>query len=193
MVRETLTMQEVACRDANGVRREAFEGAVTRLELEDRHGGSLEEDGNLIVCDEAPGSSVLSQIAEVNPQGLIRGEVESTGPLADAQCGKDWTELGVGAVPLARDDVVIEVVLLFSKLHCCVVNGVWVNVAGLWNQLFPAVVEDNVLPNEGIRVWTLPVWVINSQICLLCSLAPFNAAVACKPSQVEPVGGCCLQ
>ena len=59
-VRETLAMQEVACRDANGVRREAFEGAVTRLELEDRHGGSLEEDGNLVVCDEAPGSFVLS-------------------------------------------------------------------------------------------------------------------------------------
>ena len=53
-------MQEVACRDANGVRREAFEGSVTRLELEDRHGGLLEEDGNLVVRDEAPGSFVLS-------------------------------------------------------------------------------------------------------------------------------------
>ena len=84
------------------------------------------------------------------------------GPLADAQCGQDWTELGVGTVLLVRDDVVIEVVLLFSKPHCYVVNGVWVYVAGLWNQLFPAVVEENVLPNEGIQVWTRPVWVINS-------------------------------
>ena len=60
VVRETLAMQEVACRDANGVRCEAFEGAVTRFELEDRHCGSLEEDSNLVVRDEAPGSFVLS-------------------------------------------------------------------------------------------------------------------------------------
>ena len=59
-VRETLAVQEVARRDANGVSREASEGAVTRLELENRHGGSLEEDGNLVVCDEAVGATRLS-------------------------------------------------------------------------------------------------------------------------------------
>ena len=90
-------------------------------------------------------------------------------------------------IPVVGDDFVIAIILLLAKTYdyifYCGNSGCCEAVNLLFG--FGEILE--ITENEGIGVWTLPMWMLNFEELFLCYLAPFDASETDESTQVYPV------
>ena len=72
-VRQSLSMEKVACRDTDGMSRPAIEVFIAGLQLEDGHCCLSQKKCDLFRCDEEAHPFVLICCTKVNPKWLGRG------------------------------------------------------------------------------------------------------------------------
>ena len=84
-VGETLVMEDVACCNPNRVGCSSLEGFILGLELEDLGHYSLEELGNMAVCDGATFTFVVSFRGLKDSQWFLSRYVQALGSLHNAK------------------------------------------------------------------------------------------------------------
>ena len=147
----------------------------------------------MLGCDKAPSSFVDAFHRLEDCQWVRCMDLESDGALYDVESRVDWAELWVVGILVIWDELAIVVVLLLSIADSDIAylrEGE--SFQGLKGAL-TFVVELEVFHDEGIRGWTLPVWMIDLVYFLLVFLAPLDASIATKTAEVDPIDECRVQ